>query len=402
MDSYQRKNFKKNPAMTPEKLSFHLINYIERRSSEKNYVFKLALVLMCLSWMFATPIVLLFFLKDQMPFAWEVVMQKSQNLTSNLEQLAPGLWLSKKVFRLTIPVLINLMYLNPTIVILFQIAAGYLTSVFSYKLSFRLLKDPVQATFLTAGLAFLYFGRAAYFEYDYCWFDAFSYIFILLAMQNTNAVLVFLFSFMASWNDERGFIALFVVLLFHQFENLNDSKIYIRDVFKINKRVAAVLGAAVLYVAIRLFLSMQFDMHTPLNGANFHVFNRTYYYFLIGNLTFFEGFWLLLMFALILLFYRKDYLRLILLTSSFLIIMVVSFCVSDITRSGAFAVPLVFIAVDYLKQSQSVLTMRKLLFLCLLVSFFIPPVFVCADWTAKQWVNTQTLVFLIKQIFDIL
>jgi len=300
--------------------------------------------------MFATPIVLLFFLKDQMPFAWEVVMQKSQNLTSNLEQLAPGLWLSKKVFRLTIPVLINLMYLNPTIVILFQIAAGYLTSVFSYKLSFRLLKDPVQATFLTAGLAFLYF----------------------------------------------------VVLLFHQFENLNDSKIYICDVFKINKRVAAVLGAAVLYVAIRLFLSMQFDMHTPLNGANFHVFNRTYYYFLIGNLTFFEGFWLLLMFALILLFYRKDYLRLILLTSSFLIIMVVSFCVSDITRSGAFAVPLVFIAVDYLKQSQSVLTMRKLLFLCLLVSFFIPPVFVCADWTAKQWVNTQTLVFLIKQIFDIL
>lgn len=388
--------------MTPGKMSSIVSEYIEKKSAEKNYVYTLALALMCLSWMFATPTVLLFFLKEQTPFGWEVVMQKSQNLTSNLEQLSPGLWLSKKVFRLTIPVFIRLLNLSPAIVVLCQIAAGYLTYVLSYKLSFRILKDPVQATFLTAGITFIYFGRAAYFEYDYCWFDAFSYMFILLAMLNTRPAIVFLFSSMAAWNDERGFIAISIVLLFHLFSTQNDSKLRFLRSIKPNPTVWAVFFAGLLYICVRWFLSSQFDMHTPTNGANFQVFTRTYYYLLIGNLTFFEGFWVLILTLLALMIFRKDYLRFILVISPFFIIMVVSFCVSDITRSGAFAVPLVFIALDYLKHSLSPSTMRNLLLFCLMISFLIPSIFVCADWTAKQWVNTQTLVFLIKQIFDIL
>ena len=83
----------------------------------------------------------------------------TDNLSNNLGHIPPSSWLAKKVFRLTIPVFIKLLKLSPAIIIISQILVGYLTYIVSFKLTLRITKDAIQSTFLTTGIAFLYFGR---------------------------------------------------------------------------------------------------------------------------------------------------------------------------------------------------------------------------------------------------
>ncbi|MFN4915009.1 MAG: hypothetical protein ACK5FT_06800 [Sphingomonadales bacterium] len=376
-----------------------LHRYIERQSAKKYFAVKLSFILMFASWFFAFPEVFTFFIQHKLQSSWDVVILKANDLTNNLEHLTAYSWQAKKIFRITIPVIIKFFKLNPFIIICLQIGVGFLTYLYSYKLTHRISGDAVQATLIASTLAFLYFGRAAFFEHEYLWFDGFSYFFLLMAMYARRHLFIFIFSAMAAWNDERGFVGLSLVFLFHYFEKMDSDKINIRRVFNIDGRAAAVLLAILFYVSFRFILIYKYGMVTNLSGVgDTQIIENALPFLAIGLLSFFEGFWLLIIFFLGFLIYKRDHYRAIIILIPLLAMVAVAFCVADITRSGAFAVPIIFLIVSYLNKILHKDELKIVAGICFVITFIIPPIFVCSDWGVWAWFQKPTYMYLIDFI----
>lgn len=373
---------------------------IERKANDTYYMYKLSFVLVALTCFFSAPRVFFFFLQDSLP-TWDVIILKSADLTHNLGHIDPGSWQSKKVFRLTIPLLMKLFNLSPRAVIITQIMISYLTFLFTYKLTFRICKDTVLATLLTTGIAFLYLGKASLFEYQHTWFDGFSYFFLLASLYSRSTLSIFLFSTLAAWNDERAFIALSFVFLFHYFEDKNDKRIVLDNLFQFNRKSIVVIIAIVSYILLRLAASYWYDIHTPKDGANLNVLvYKTYRFIPVGITSFFEGFYVLLVLFFLFVLMSKDYWRLLLVGIPTLVIILVSFSVTDITRSGTFAFPIIFISIHYLKDKLTRIETRFIFLIGLFISFLIPPFFICADWDINGMLTRSSLIFALELIRD--
>jgi hypothetical protein len=372
-----------------------LFNWIENKAKNKYYAFYLSLFLMLCSWFFVCP--RFYMLHDYFP-SWQTIMLKSNDLTNSLGHIDPKSWLAKKVFRLTVPFLIRVGHLSPLIVVIIQVILGFLMYFFSYKLTLRILKDAVAATFLTAGIAFLYFGRVAFFDINSVFFDTYAYFFILMALYSRNAFLIFLFSTLAAWTDERAFIALSIVFIFHQLKEKINGKLKIQDFFKWNKHSIASLLAIGFYLVLRLYLAYRYNMHTPNEGANFSTIKTTLPYIPIGIWTFFEGFWIVYLLVLIHSFKSNNYLILLTFVTPLIVLTTVAICVTDATRSGSYLVPMLFVLVCYLKNDMLKEEIRILLFMSFVISFLYPATFVCADWNLIDWYQNSSFYYIYTRL----
>lgn len=369
-----------------------IFNWIEDKAQIKYYAFYLALFLMLCSWFFAAP---RFLVLDSSQVAWQTIILKSNDLTNTLDHLPAGGNNAKKVFRLSVPVIMRLARLSPLAVIFIQTFIGYLLYILCFKLTFRILKDNVSATLLTAGIAFLYFGRVAYFDINYTWFDTFAYFFLILALYSKNNFVIFLWSSLAAWTDERAFMALSIVFIFHHLKDKGKQKLNFKYLLKFNKASIAVLVAMILYLSLRLFLTYKFDMRTPTAGANLFILKKTLQFLPIGIWTFFEGFWLIYLLSVLQSIRSKNYLMSTLFILPLILFTSVSGCVTDITRSGSYLVPMLIPLIFYLRDLVSRNDLRLLLLFCSIISFLYPATIVCADWGAEAWVQKPSLYHVI-------
>ncbi len=187
--------------------------WIERKSARKYYPICLTLFLIAISLFFAFP---RYDLYPNTASNWDVALFKAKDLTNNLTFISPDSYLAKKVFRLAPELFIRFLHLNRPGILIFQAILGFFFILFSYKLAKRITNDVVSATLFAAGIVFLYCGRTCFTEVTYSWFDGWAYLFLLLAIYYRNFFAVFLFASLAAWTDERAFIALPIVILFHQ------------------------------------------------------------------------------------------------------------------------------------------------------------------------------------------
>lgn len=383
--------------------------WIEQRSTHKKYPFYLTLVLVCSSLFLAFPRYDLY----RNTTAWDVTMLKSKDLTNNLQQIPPASYLAKKVFRLTVPVIIRIFHLNRIGVLVIQFMLGMLSICLTYLLGLRVLRDGVAATFLAAGFAFLYCGRTCFTEITYTWFDGWAYFFLLMALYSKNKFAVFAFATMAAWTDERAFVALPLALLFHQVCKLHsplatpyppvlpqpspaptyssqlttqNSQLIThssqltchnsRRLLALQPAAIAVLAAMIGYLALRLYLSVRFNMHTPHADANTSNFlaNMIHTSFGFGAFTFLEGFWLMAPIFLYLNFKNKDYLLMALTVFQILLSSLVSLFVMDITRSGSYLFPIIFLFAAYIPRFLETWHCRMLLAVCLFFCLIFPPI----------------------------
>lgn len=176
------------------------------------------------------------------------------------------------------------------------------------------------------------------------------------------------------------------------------NKLQLKQFFKTNQRVLSVIVAIILYLLTRIYLTYQFDMHTPSQGASFHTFHhKNYNYYSWGLLTFLEGFWLLLIFCFISMVMKKEYLILSSLFIPFVIISFVTFCVTDITRSGSFIVPILFVLLTYLKRTYTLFEIRTILIFCCITTILIPPILVVTDWSQAEWFTPNIFSYIYKK-----
>jgi hypothetical protein len=347
--------------------------WIEKKSSNRYYPIYLAIILMLISLFLAFPRFDLY----RLVVAWDVTYLKADDLTNNLSHIAPDSFMAKKVFRLTVPVIMKTFHLNREMVIAIQFILGFLFLLVSYKLARRILKDPVSATFVAGGITFLYCGRACFTDISYTWFDGWAYFFLLLSIYYRNIFLVFLFATMAAWVDERAFMSLPIAIIFHQVSSVPEPfRFRFIDLIRLNKSSIAVVVAILGYLGLRYFLSTTYNMHTPSADADFHLLglNFTHTTFGFGAYTFLEGFWILFPVVLYAIYKNRNYLLLLVMLAQIGILSFAAFSVTDITRSGSYLFGFIFIFLLYLSRFFDLKHFRLLLLAAFFFCFIFPPI----------------------------
>jgi len=347
-------------------------SWIEKKSGSKYYIYVVVLI----AWVLACPHSRPGNFQNDI---WNSVMLKSRDLTNTLSQFPSYSNAAKKVFRLTVPLVIKLFHLKPVGVLIIQYILGFLLIIFSYKLSLRILKDAVSATFISMGILFTFFGSISFCDMSTAWFDGWSYFFLVMALFQRNIFSIFFFATLAAWNDERAFIALPIVLLFHQINKDGITKYNFKELLLLNSKSMAVLTAIVGYIALRFYLQFQFGMHTPAgDGAavGLSILKQDLYLLPIGMWTFLEGFWILFLLFILFAVTNKNYLLVTFILALTLILTIVAGCVLDITRSGAYLMPVIFVLISYLRNYITVNSMQYILFFVMTVCLIFPSYFI--------------------------
>ena len=350
----------------------NLFAWVERKTHSRHYPLYLTITLVCISLFLAFPR----YDRHWNSVSWETTFLKADDLTNNLQQIPPDSYLAKKVFRLTVPVIIHVLHLNRTAVLAIQFIIGVLLLYFAYQLALRIMHDPVSATLFTAGLTFLYCGHTCFTEITYTWFDGWAYFFLLMACYFKRFLPVFLFATLAAWTDERALIILPITVLFHQIDTKDPQRFRYQRLLTLNKSSIAVFSALGVYALVRTWLSHRYHMYTPNQGAGFMDLKKNILHnsFGFGAFTFLEGFWLLAPLTLFFSWKNKHYTFLSLLLVQLTLSSVVAFCVADLTRSGSYIMPVLFIFLVYLVDHIETWMMRPLLLICLFFSLIFPPI----------------------------
>ena len=382
-------------------------NWIGERAKSKFYVLQLTILLVLMSLFLAAPKYDLWIkdvnatksykevgnLKDNIKYHWDVVMMKSRNLTDPLNQIDQKTHARNTVFRLTIPLIIKIFHLTPVTTYILQFLIGIFLIYLLYQLAFSILGDPVSATFLTTGLAFIYFGRCAFVDV-FTQFDGWAYFFLIAAMVVRNPFLIFALSTMAVWADERAGFALSIVFLFHHLDFKESKSITFKNLFRLNFSSFSVIVALLCYFALRYYLSVRYDMHysmAAVGGLPVFLMRLKGGYVEAGIWTFLEGFWLLVIFYLIYASVKRDYIHLVIIVFPILIL-VFGACFNDVTRSGSYVVPVLFILLAYLKNQMSEKDMQLLLCICMVICFIFPPIEIAGGFN----INSPILMNLDK------
>jgi len=237
--------------------------------------------------------------------------------------------------------------------------------------------------FFTVSIAFIYFGRASFYDLWLLWFDGYAYFFLILALFLRHPAGIFLAATAAAWTDERGFIALGLVFFFHQLVDRSGRNII--GLIKPAPRGISVLVAIAVYLLMRWYMSMIHGMQTSTQGAELAFLQWTLRYLPIGAWTFFEGLWLIFFAAALQAIRSRQHFILLIITGSALLAVIISGCVSDITRSGSYFVPLLFIAIAYLANTVDREQLRRLMGYSAGIGLLFPATFVCIDWGIEKW-----------------
>jgi hypothetical protein len=233
--------------------------------------------------------------------------------------------------------------------------------------------DRVSAFFLAASLAFGYVGKAGFVDL-FCWFDGWAYFFLLAALAMRGPLAVFLLASLAAWTDERAFIALGLVTVWHLLPAPGE------DPRRVPQEAAAVVAAALGYVVLRAGLAAAFSLYTPTEDAGLSVLAQQLPLLGLAAWTSLEGAWIPVLTGLWA--WRDPEARVALLAGGLVtaLLLVVSFGVIDMTRSGAYAFPAAFIGVRLLSGRVSREFLRATLFVAALVSLLFPDHYLQTGW----------------------
>jgi hypothetical protein len=229
----------------------------------------------------------------------------------------------------------------------------------------------VSSTYTVTALASTYIGRAAFVDI-YSWFDAWAYCFLLLAMRARGPIAVFILSMAAAWTDERAALALSLVGIWSiTCAGEADMGRGLGSLF--TGRVIAIILAALSYGLSRLYLGWHYGLSTPWATIPL----RTHIELAgIGAWTFFDGLWIPIILGLPAMWSLGWRLQCALCAVSGLAMTAVAVYVFDMTRSGAYMFPLVFIVLIPLLRRYRLGGLRAILFVAAVVSVLFPAYFV--------------------------
>ncbi|MEI7801648.1 MAG: hypothetical protein WCI97_03270 [Bacteroidota bacterium] len=348
----------------------NIIARIEKFTSSRNWKIKSVLALTFLSLCLATPQIGGYEKTFSEIKGWQAFNQQKEHPFTPLDFNGASN-AAKRTFRLTVPLLAFVFHLNDYAVLVIEWLVNILLLYCSLLLFEKISNDKALTLIGAIGFAFIYNGHAG-FNDNNAWFDVVAYLFLLLAMLYSNVFLIFTFTFLAAWTDERAVVASLLIFLWWKFNEIKTTDFSFSSFFRFEKKSSAVLLSLICYSAIRISLGKYFGLHTPDKGIGFEVFMNATDVMGLGLWTALEGFWLLLVIFFVVLLKQKRYTVTLSMAAMTTVIMLIAFSVEDITKSAGYMFPIIFIAVAVLADKFSRIDLRKILLACALVCFLFP------------------------------
>jgi hypothetical protein len=327
---------------------------------------------------------------------WDVVKYKSNHLLSNLDHVIQASHFSKTVFRLTVPLVVRMFQLNFPSLIVLQFLLYYFFIFFLVKYFIRELNQYFLSLLLVFGLCTTYFGKALI--VDFRWFDGWAYLFMVLSLYSKNKYVLFFSVLLGMFTDERFVFAIPAIFLLRQeFIQITS----FRSINFTSRYSFTILVGVITSFIIRFILVVFFNMHlnnvgifTPLVD---NVLNRLIG---IGYFTFFEGFWI---FVLYFLLYVKLSFKKNMLTISILLIFFVGtssvFLLYDLTRAGAYFMPYIFLYIVMLFKTIKKEIFTQLVFTSVFISFLFPPNYVVNGIGINNFIINDYFYIVLKKFF---
>ncbi|MEY4875155.1 MAG: hypothetical protein RL708_304 [Bacteroidota bacterium] len=345
----------------------------------KLYPLYLSLILTTASLFFATPKNILYYKDKEIESIWETINVKANDLLNPLSNLDPKSHSAKTVFRLTVPIFVKFTHIS-----LLQITIlNYFLGVVLLLLVFLLFKknnlSNIEASILLISIVFIYFGRASFSD-NYC-FDGWAYLSMIACLFVDNIILIFLFGIIAAFTDERALLMLPSLALFHAVKDKSANEYNNFLKFLINKKTISVIAICIIYTVIRFILSVKYGLKTPSGDSDFSTLKRNLSISGMGIWTFFEGLWLIIVVAIYFMIRNKHCILLLAVLAQFIVSSLIALCVLDITRSGSYIVPIIFIIVPYLKGYLEAKDFRNLLIISAIISFLFPAYYIVVGLT---------------------
>ncbi len=348
---------------------------------------KLAALCSLCSFVYATPNVTTLASRET-PQLWTVIQQQSAHPLTPVAGLDPLSHEAKRVFRLTLPLLAKLWPAESArgkMLFLFavQYAAGFLFFVLCATLFHTVLEHRAAAVLFTLSTAFIYPGQACFYDLIGL-FDGVALVFLLLTFACRAPALVFGCLFAAFWVDERAIIAASFTYLWHKLRA--GAETGWRQLLLPDRHSIVVPLAIAVTLGLRLWLTKTHGFVLPVaeGGIGFSEFMRSERLFRLplGILSPFKSHWALLGLAALTLWLDRRLALLALGTAAVLASTAAAVAVVDITRSLAYAFPVVFLATRCVAQASSPRFMFGLAALLLPLSILLPSygVMTGADW----------------------
>jgi hypothetical protein len=252
---------------------------------------------------------------------------------------------------------------------LLEIAGGILIFYLSARLLHRLTDDRVAAFWGTMVVACIFAGTTSFVEFRGM-FDGVAILLLVAAVFFKNPLLIGLCVFAGAWTDERALVASSLVMLYH----LQSAPLHLNTAVRrfFSGPCVATFLAWLAYFAGRYYLVERLGLNADSGGVGFSVLANQLNNLPMGIWTGLEGAWILVVLGMIGLWLRKDYLVLGLQGLAVTAVIVVAMSVMDITRSMAYILPVLFLSVKQLNETETKQTVRSLLFTAFLVSFLWP------------------------------
>lgn len=271
-------------------------------------------------------------------------------------------------FRL-LPPLLYTVFSSPLALYSLQVALGIGYVYMVLDEAYSILKDRLMAFLFAAAFMGLYEGAAFILDVSgFC--DPFAFTLMMGALYFRSPFLIGLCVFLASWVDERAVFNVTLILTYHLLAPYKKDQLASFNslaAFRPTRQMMAVVTGILFYLAIRLYLIYRFDLSSPTGGDTvffnvFNAFKTVGFRFWAG----YEGFWLLLLAMLFLLWQRRQYRLLVILAGLTTITTFTLLMQGDYIRTIAYGFPLLFIALTVVSKE---LNRRDLLWILTAMAF---------------------------------
>ncbi|HMJ90490.1 MAG TPA: hypothetical protein VK530_11780 [Candidatus Acidoferrum sp.] len=286
-------------------------------------------------------------------------------LTDMSKAYEAGTHEAKLNYRLTVPVLLHPLNLSEYQALRWALPIVTIVGVclliyFSCLVTFQITGDRVTSLFMTLFVSSTYLGS---FGFILC-YDAITMAQVILALAPripafVRAALVF----SASFTDERGFMAVGLILI-GDFCLLEQKGL--RSMF--TRRSMALLAGMASYWLARLVLVRWSDLPSPIKGVGPGTFVHHIEHWHPGIWFALEGGWLLAGLAVLLVWQERRRLRAFLFIATLIAMFAFCFANGDLVRTTSYALPLAFTTLWAVAGNDHLRITRKYCFFAFFIS----------------------------------
>jgi hypothetical protein len=273
---------------------------------------------------------------------------------------------SNLTFRLTVPALAHVFHLHETGLLIFFACVGIILLYLVLNVTFTLSASKRVALFVGLSTACTWPGEAAFHELRGGYYDALALCLLVAACATSSSLLAAVFLFLAAWTDERALIASSFVFLLYAFNNSAGLRRFL-----VGKPAAVVLAIAG-YLGTRAYLAATHSYLHAASGIGLSILSQQANVIPLAIWTGLGGSWILVFVGLLALFVQKRYFAGAAFCVALAGVVVASLAVADVTRSMAYCLPAVFVAMAALNGSEGKKRIEQLAGIGAVVSLLVP------------------------------